>query len=269
MIVCHSSYPEGPVCTKTGLLYFVEYDKDRIMCLQSGDDCANVFLTLPKASGPSGLAHQNGVMFVALYDAHKVIVLDMSTKETIAEIKIPYPNDIALDIEKSKMFVTSSGPFVLPSEACGAVYMTSTTDYGRLTKIISGLYFSNGIVVYGDKLYVAEHFKNRVQVYSISENEIGWITNVDLPRTLLDNEYIGPDGLCQIGDFIYIAHFTTGNILKYSINERCITETIKVSDIYVNVTNICSAGGENIYVTTFESGCDGVNLGVVKLIYIK
>jgi len=250
-------YPECPIyCEKNNCLFFVDYIKNQIININLNNNLYEIYLQLLDNSGPSGLAFDNEYLYICLFDANKV--LQLKDKVIVKEFLIKTPNDIIID--NFGIYVTSSGLFDKNSNKDGCVYWICKKTFD-IFKIMDNIHFSNGITILNDnKLIVAEHLQNKLLLYNIiSPGNIKFDYSINLPY-INNEELIGPDGLViDKNNNLWIAHFSSGNILKYSFATKEL-KTINISDKYVNVTNICCDKNNNLYITTFSTNNTGAIL---------
>src|SRR5438105_3229467 len=72
---------EGPACDKDGNIYAVNYQKEGTIGKVTPDGKGEVFVTLPGNCVGNGIVFdRKGTMFVADYENHNVLKVDMKTK---------------------------------------------------------------------------------------------------------------------------------------------------------------------------------------------
>ena len=235
-------YPECPLLYNNKL-YYVEYITDRVFEIISLN-YYNIY-KLPNNSGPCSIIYFNKIndFIIACYNINQLICMT-NYKQVF---NIPFPNDMCNDSNKG-IFITSSSdysnqdPFDPNVQASGSIYYLSPIDT-TLKKIDIGtnIHYANGIVYNKSKLYVSEHLKNRILLFNVNyvDNDpilSNYQVYLDLPYLENSSRFLGPDGLAiDNNDNLYIAHYTTGNLLKYT-NDKKLIKTYKFD--LPNITNV-------------------------------
>jgi sugar lactone lactonase YvrE len=247
-------YPEGPVW-QNGKLRYVEYGGPGI---KSWDGHAASIFWTGEHCGPSGLiAHGDGHLLVACYDANTLVEVDGDghTVRTINRDSAgkPFigPNDFAADA-KGGLYFSASGVYDVSAPITGAVlYLTAG---GAITEVANTIHYSNGLTVSqdGKTLLVSEDLAGRILAFPIHpDGTLGprsvWARLRDLaPPTPHEDAYNGPDGLKLGPDGnYYIAQNGSGRVLVVT-PERKLVRIIKVPT--PNVTNM-NFGGKTVYIT--------------------
>jgi sugar lactone lactonase YvrE len=257
--VASAAYAEGPLVLGDEL-WFVAYEGGAVHARSLASRLpSQLVVPLPPGSGPAGLGvHGEGGdarLAVACYDAHRVVLLDDADRRHSWEV--PHPNDLAAD-GRGGLFVTSSGdgqrgePFRRGLPPTGSVYHLSRPGARpcqlRLDRPID---YANGVAfdVRAQRLYVAEHFGNRV----LSCGPDGRLdTHVQLPRAN-DDPLLGPDGLAFADGRLYVAHHGVGRVLVYE-GQRLV-EAWDAPPGHAHVTNVAlDRDARRAYVTTAEGG---------------
>jgi sugar lactone lactonase YvrE len=238
-------YPESPLL-HDDKLYYVEYTTDRVFEIISLN-YYNIY-KLPDNSGPCSIIYFNKLndFIIACYNTHKLLCM---THEHYI-FNIPFPNDMCNDSKKG-IFITSSSdylynltddPFDPNGKATGSIYYLSPIDTNlKKLNINKNIHYANGIIYNKSKLYVSEHFKNRILLFNVNyENNNPILFNyqiyIDLPYLENSSRFLGPDGLTMDNkENLYIAHYTSGNLLKYT-NEKKLVKTYNFD--LPNVTNV-------------------------------
>jgi sugar lactone lactonase YvrE len=247
-------YPEGPVW-QNGKLRYVEYAGPGI---KSWDGHAASIFWTGEHCGPSGLiAHGDGHLLVACYDANTLVEVDGDghTVRTINRDSAgkPFigPNDFAADA-KGGLYFSASGVYDVSAPITGAVlYLTAG---GAITEVANTIHYSNGLTVSqdGKTLLVSEDLAGRILAFPIHpDGTLGprsvWARLRDLaPPTPHEDAYNGPDGLKLGPDGnYYIAQNGSGRVLVVT-PDRKLVRIIKVPT--PNVTNM-NFGGRTVYIT--------------------
>lgn len=263
------SYPESPVVSENRL-FFVEYSAHRIASISlTGKDHRIVFQE--DGCGPAAFAFLvGGQAVVSCYDANEVLLLDTRNEswKIIARIgrdrqgnALEGPNDFAAN-DDGGVFFTTSGKFSPDAEPGGRVYYWRPgSEPPELLR--QGLRFANGIAVSERRLWVSEHFNNRLLGFprDRADGILDGQAIVDLPARNeapvpgLDGKsmkkYLGPDGLHLgkepgKGSELFVAHFGAGEVLRLKLNQ----------DGYLVQEEAISLPGELHYPTnvTFHEG---------------
>jgi gluconolactonase len=176
------------------------------------------------------------------------------------------PNDLSFDPDGNLYFTdpwTSS-----PLNPVGAVYGFDW-DERRLARVDSGMHFPNGIVVFGDRLFVAETFPRTVWVYdvvgpgrAIGKRQFCSLPDVpDAPRlpeqlqAALGVEYVvGPDGMCVDTDGrLYVTHYGGGGVYVYEPSGAL---SAGIETAGRQPTNVCFGGPDHrtLFITIDDLG---------------
>ena len=101
---------EGPGCDKAGNIFAVNFMKQQTIGKVTPDGKGEVWVTLPGKSTGNGIVFdKKGMMYVADYAGHNVLMIDPATKKitTFAhEAKMNQPNDLAIALRR---FVCAGG----------------------------------------------------------------------------------------------------------------------------------------------------------------
>ena len=92
---------EGPAVDQNGNLYAVNYEKQGAIGKISPDGFSELFLELPEGSIGNGIRFDSqGDMYIADYNGHNVLKVDMDTRKVSVFAHQPamnQPNDLAID----------------------------------------------------------------------------------------------------------------------------------------------------------------------------
>jgi len=273
------SAPEGPVALPDGSWIIVEGGAERgcITQISAGGKEKRV---IGKTGRPNGLAvDSGGVIWVAESKTPSLVRLTMDGKAEVVATGCDgepflFPNDLCFGPDGA-LYLTDSGVVIqefAPNNQIRPDYMSVHYDgrvyrvdveTGKLTKIDSGIKFTNGIAFGPDNLlYVNETLTGNIYRYG--------------PRTLFGNVidpaappgWKGPDGMAFGADGrLYVAVFGQRDITVLDTDGK-VAERIPTQGKLP--TNIAFAlpGQKRIHVTEYEFGqmeafdapCDGLPL---------
>lgn len=225
-LVQQTFYPEGPLVIED-ILYFVEYSTGKVIKKDMNSLEESVFWK-SKNCGPAGLHREGRFLYVSCYDSNDLARIDMRNQKTI-RIKLGFgqkgPNDFT-SVNESHFLFSNSGLFDISSPVEGNVSIFNGKSSKTLAKKI---HYSNGLSLVGDKLFVSEHFKNRILIFKFQNNKLSdrkvW---VELPR-VNDDPYLGPDGMTYSPkrNSLFVAQYSGGKVYEISL-EGNILKTINI-----------------------------------------
>ena len=262
-------YPEGPHFSNN-YLFWTDYLSNKIHKLNIVTFESSFIELAPEYSGATSILISDNIMFICCYDSHKLLELNMTTNQIVYEYDIPYPNDMCFD-DLGGIYITSSArrtqkdPFNVESKATGNIYYKNKNRIITNMHIHPSIYYANGIV-YSKKynmVYVSEHLHNRILSFKVSSGVALYHRKVlyELPE-YLNIPLLGPDGLAldDPEEFLYIAHFGSGNLIKYSFKSMaiCVYECP-----FENVTNVALSKEKKAIAVTVAN--DGESPGCVML----
>jgi gluconolactonase len=165
------------------------------------------------------------------------------------------PNDLSFDDAGNLFFTdpwTSS-----PRNPIAGVYGYDWIS-GELSRIDSGMQFTNGIVASGARLLVAETYPRTVWLYDIegpgragNKRQFCILPDVDdpplLPRAIRDavgvDYVVGPDGMClDEEDNLYVAHYGGGGVYVYDSDGDHVGTIATIGRF---PTNVCFGGDDH------------------------
>jgi len=262
IIAQKAGYPEGPVFIG-GDLYYTEMTRNRVMKVnwqKGGKKKPKQFYYEP-GCGPTSLAAFKADKIVILCHLSDQLIITNKAGKKIRAIKqaqdgtkIFHPNDSVKD-ENGGVYITAPGHFAKRYQPMGLLFYLNTN--GEVIKLKDTLSYPNGVAIFNNHLYLAEHLANRVMKYQIkAAGKIGKGKSfVTLPKPpsqntkkfLLTRDQIGPDGI-EIGKdgIIYIAHYGAGQVLVYNQSGK-LEKTIKTIPGFV--TNVALVREEGLIVT--------------------
>lgn len=178
---------EGPACDAAGNLYAVSYLWAEAIGVVTPEGVDSLYVELPSGSTGNGIRFDShGDMLVADYTGNSILKVDSVTGEisTLAHDSTMYqPNDIAIDAND---IVYASDP--RRADSTGQIWRI--TPDGAITRIATGLGWTNGIEVSSDgkTLYVNETTQYNVWAFDVSS--AGELSNkrliINLSGTKLD-----------------------------------------------------------------------------------
>jgi len=255
--------PEGPSFDRHGVLHFVDWDAQTVSRVTL-DGQVSTFVNT--AGVPTGSKfHRNGHLFVADGDRG---ILDISPEGNIRVAASEWqgqrfrgPNDLVFAPNGDLYFTDPKGSD--PEHPIGNVFIlrqepvppsehrddVSLPKDGRIERFAGGFQFPNGIVFSddGQKLYLAETFRNWILVFELDER--GYERSRRVFATLEGG--LGPDGMAFGRDGnLYVAHYGKGVVAVVSAAGEVIAELPAGG---MNPTNV-AFWESNLYVTEVENG---------------
>jgi gluconolactonase len=174
-------FTEGPTADRTGNVYFVDQDNNRILEY----DTAGALTTFMQPSGyANGMTFdRDGHLIAAADEKNEMWSIDMATKKPTVLFGGTYegkllngPNDVWVNPRSGRMYFTD--PYYQrhwwtrgPKESPEAVYVYSPSDR-RLVRLIDDLVQPNGIIGTpdGQTLYVADIRAQKTYAYEIQDD---------------------------------------------------------------------------------------------------
>ncbi len=265
--------PEGPVALPDGTWLVVEGAAKRGCVTQVSAD-GKTKRVVGKTGLPNGLAvDRKGVIWVAESKEPSLIRLTMDGKAEIVATDCDgepflFPNDLCFGPDGA-LYLTDSGinaadfcpgnkirPDYMSIEYDGRVYRVDTGS-GRVTKLDSGIQFTNGIAFGPDHLlYVNETITGNIYRYPIKNDP------VFSRRTLFGNViraeappgFKGPDGMAFSADGrLYVTVFGQHDIIVLDENGERIERIETAGNLPTNVA-FALPGNKRIAVTEYEHG---------------
>jgi sugar lactone lactonase YvrE len=198
-----ASYPEGPIWVGERLLY-AEMPLHRVVEWKAGQ--RRVFWSEP-GCGATAISQYRGSQFIVLcHLAGKLVHLDHDGRRigefpaSSAREPLRNPNDCHSD-GRGGVFFTDAGIFAKGAPASGKVFHLAAD--GRLTKLVEGVYYANGIAVdfANKRLLLSEHLAGKVWQFALRDDlTLGARTLfLDVGRYFaqaeIDFAETGPDGI--------------------------------------------------------------------------
>jgi sugar lactone lactonase YvrE len=228
-----SYYPEGPTLFN-GRLFFVEYSTGKVKFITKGLRPKSKTFWKSKDCGPAGLIAKDDGLWVSCYDKNSLVLIKKSklVEEVFFDPEFIGPNDFA-SIDKNAMAVSFSGVFDKDAPVNGKVAIIKA---GKIMGSISKLHYPNGLAFDStqNRLYVSEHFQNRVLVFQLKNNyQFEMISAINLPSPNKD-PYLGPDGLKFDSklNMLYIAQYAGGRIYSYDLIDQRFEKTYSLTFPY-------------------------------------
>jgi sugar lactone lactonase YvrE len=236
---------EGPAADHNGTLYWVNFSHEgTIGRLISGGN-PEIFVTLPEGSTGNGIRfNSKGLMLIADYTGHNILITDMDTKQVTVFAHGPLmsqPNDIAID---SHDRIYASDPDW--GREKGKVWRIDTD--GSVT-LLDSLGITNGIEVSPDEKTLYVNGSGNLYAYDLLPD--GGIGN---RRVLISFPDQGMDGMrCDIEGNIFLARYGQGIVACISPAGKVIRE---ISLSGKCPTNVAFGGkdGCTVYVTIQDKG---------------
>jgi sugar lactone lactonase YvrE len=217
-----ASYPEGPIWVGERMLY-AEMPLHRIVEWKAGQ--RRVFWKEP-GCGATAISQYRGSQFIVLcHLGGKLVHLDQDGRKigeylaSSAREPLRNPNDCHAD-GRGGVFFTDAGIFMQGAPASGKVFHLSAD--GKLTKLVEGVYYANGIAVdfARKRLLLSEHLAGKVWQFALRDDlTLGARTLfLDVGRYFaqaeLDYAETGPDGI-EVDDAgnIFIPIYGAGKMM--------------------------------------------------------
>ncbi|MFN3404072.1 MAG: SMP-30/gluconolactonase/LRE family protein [Cytophagaceae bacterium] len=234
---------EGPAVSNEGILYAVNFQKEGTVGMVDQEGKAEIFIELPEGSTGNGIRFdKHGYMYVADYTGHKILQIDLPTKDIHVYAHNPsmnQPNDIAIT-DLGILFASDPNW----SDSTGKLWRIDMDGSTILLEDSMGT--TNGIEVSPDnkRLYVNESIQRNVWVYDLDENG-----NISNKRLHIKFDDFGMDGMrTDIEGNLYITRFGKGTVAVVSPEGKLVRE-IKLKG--EKPTNVAFGGKDNktIFVT--------------------
>jgi sugar lactone lactonase YvrE len=233
---------EGPACDKAGNIFAVNFLKQQTIGKVTPAGKGEVWVTLPGKSTGNGIVFdKKGMMYVADYVGHNVLMIDPATRKITVfahEPKMNQPNDLAIAPDET---LFASDPNW--GNSTGQVWRV---DRGGKVKLVAGkMGTTNGIEVSpdGKTLYVNESAQRNVWAFDITAEGLA---NKRLIKKFEDH---GFDGMrCDVDGNLYIARYGKGTVVKMSPKGEILNE---IDVLGAAPSNLCFGGldGRTVYVT--------------------
>jgi gluconolactonase len=265
--------PEGPVALPDGTWLIVEGGAERGCVTQISAD-GQAKRVIAKTGRPNGLAvDSEGVIWVAESKTPSLIRLTMEGKAEVvatacgAEAFL-FPNDLCFGPDGA-LYLTDSGVNIqefAPNNQIRPDYMSIPYDgrvyridvqTGKVTKLDSGIKFTNGIAFGPDKLlYANETLTGNIYKYEWKGAQIAG------PRHLFGNVirpdappgWKGPDGMAFAPDGrLYVAVFGQKDVTVLGTNGQVVERIPTAGKLPTNVA-FALPGRKRIHVTEYEFG---------------
>ena len=279
--------PEGPVALPDGTWLIVEGAAER-GCVTHLSADGRSRSVIRKTGRPNGLAvDHTGVIWVAESKTPSLLRLTMEGDcEVVASVcngePLLFPNDLCFGPDGA-LYLTDSGVSIdafAPNNQVRHDYMSVDYDgrlyrfdpqKGSLTKLDSGMRFTNGIAFGLDNLlYVNETLSGNIYRYSWKDGRIsgprelfGNVIRSDAPRG-----WKGPDGMAfDENGLLYVAVFGQGDVTVLGLNGEVLKRIPTKGMLPTNVA-FGLPTKHHIYVTEYERGrieafpvnCNGLRL---------
>lgn len=237
---------EGPGTDAAGNIYAVNFAKQGTIGKVTPAGKGEVFVTLPDKSVGNGIRFDAaGFMYVADYEQHNVLKIDMKTKAVSVfahEASMNQPNDLTIGPDGT---LYASDPNW--GNSTGQLWRISTK--GEVKKVAEKMGTTNGVELSpdGKKLYVNESVQRNVWSFDVAAD--GSLTNKQLIKLFPDH---GFDGMrCDVDGNLYITRYGKGTVAIMSPKGEILHE---VDVLGKQPSNLCFGGpdGRTVYVTEVE-----------------
>jgi len=234
---------EGPACDAKGNVYVVNFAEQGTIGKVTPGGKAEIWVRLPGKSVGNGIVFdRKGLMYVADYVGHNVLMIDPETKKVSVfahEDRMNQPNDLAIAPDDT-LYASD------PDWAKGTGQVWRVGRDGKATLVAKDLGTANGIEVSpdGKTLYVNESVQRNVWAFDITKD--GSLTNKRLVKQFPDH---GFDGMrCDADGNLWIARYGKGTVVQMSPKGEVLRE---VDVLGGSPSNLCFGGpdGKTVYVT--------------------
>lgn len=239
---------EGPACDRDGNIYAVNYARQHTIGKVSTDGQDNEFLQIPdKGVGNAIRFDRMGDMFIADYVNHRILKVNMTTREISVFVEEPamnQPNDLTLT---ANGILFASDPNW--KQANGQLWRIDPD--GKTILLEAEMGTTNGIEVSFDErsLYVNESVQRKIWRYDLSESY-----EISNKRLFIEFPDFGLDGMrCDTAGNLYVTRYGKGTVAIISPEGELKRE---VSLSGQNCTNLTFGGpdGCTCYVTVADTG---------------
>ncbi|MEX2264509.1 MAG: SMP-30/gluconolactonase/LRE family protein, partial [Bryobacteraceae bacterium] len=251
LIVGGVAFAEGPNFDRQGNFYFTNYLRRGTIGRMTPDGTLGVWFTLDRGA-PNGMRiDPEGRVLVADQDGGRLLRVsaDGKRQELLAESyqgkPLNGPNDVVLDRKGNIYFTDPKGSSV--KNPVGAIYRLGTD--GRLTRLIGGLAFPNGLAVSPDQksLFYVESYTARLSAFDFAPD--GSAANQRAVAQFLPHPL---DGIAfDEHGRLWITHYT-GRSIEVVSQAGELLRSYEVDG--ERVSNLCFHKGK-LYVTLTGSQC--------------
>jgi sugar lactone lactonase YvrE len=233
---------EGPACDAKGNAYVVNFAEQQTIGKVTPDGKAEVWVKLPGKSTGNGIVFdRKGMMYVADYVGHNVLMIDPATKKITVfahEPAMNQPNDLAIAPDDS---IYASDPSW--DNSTGQIWRIGRD--GKVVRVATDMGTTNGIEVSpdGKTLYVNESVQRNVWAFDIGKD--GALSSKRLVKKFPDH---GFDGMrCDVEGNLYITRYGKGTVVKMSPKGEILQE---IDVLGGSPSNLCFGGpdGKTVYV---------------------
>ncbi len=245
-------FPEGPVVTSNGNIFFVELTGGTITEYIRSSKTTRRY---DVGGAPNGMMVQDkDTLLFCDSKQHAIRALDLKTgkTETLADNvngkRLSAPNDIIKDSDNNVLFTCPGGSQTKP-----VGYLCVMNETKEVSVIAEGMYFPNGLLLINDEknIIINETWQQRLLIGD-------WNKKTLKIENLRPFYHIGgaaePDGLTMSQDgLIYAAVFNTGKVWVFDTNGNLIKQIELPGN---RPTNLCfdTFGDLGLLVTEAEKG---------------
>jgi sugar lactone lactonase YvrE len=233
---------EGPACDAKGNVYVVNFAEQQTIGKVTPDGKAEVWVKLPGKSTGNGIVFdRKGMMYVADYVGHNVLMIDPATKKITVfahEPSMNQPNDLAMAGDDT---IYASDPSW--DTSTGQIWRIGRD--GKVVRVATDMGTTNGIEVSpdGKTLFVNESVQRNVWAFDIGKD--GALSSKRLVKKFPDH---GFDGMrCDVEGNLYITRYGKGTVVKMSPKGEILQE---IDVLGGSPSNLCFGGpdGKTVYV---------------------
>ncbi len=236
---------EGPAGDLDGNVFAVNFKEQGTIGKVTPQGQGEVFVTLPSKSVGNGIVFDKaGAMFIADYESHNVLKVEMATKQISVFAHhdgMNQPNDLAIGLDE---VLWASDPNW--GNSTGQLWRIDRQ--GKITKVATDLGTTNGIEVSpdGKTLYVNESVQRGIWQFTITAEGL---KDKRLLKQFPDH---GFDGMrCDVDGNLYVTRYGKGTVAVVSPKGEIVRE---IDVLGKSPSNICFTGrdGRTVVVTEVE-----------------
>lgn len=238
-----TSNMESPAVDKNGDIYVVNYKIDGTIGKVSPDGSHMLFVTLPEGSVGNGIRIDNdGNLLIADFSAHKVLKVDINTKEVTTLVhnpKMNQPNDLTYSKKRGNIYTSD------PNWKNDTGQLWLVRPNGESVLLCENMGTTNGIELSPDEKYLYVNESRQLNLWRFKVNKDGTVSGKKLLHKF---KGYGLDGMkCDRDGNIFVTRYSKGEVVVISPKGK---EIKSYETIGKKVSNIClTADQTKAYVT--------------------